>query len=88
MITQCLYTLDCPGQQFATKVQSGVVGWTVTTQKLCPQMIIHQAHSGEELCRHVAKPFTMMTTQSPHETVSIQLKIMERGAAINPLMAT
>ena len=47
MITQCLYTLDYPGQQFGTNVQSGVVGWTVTKQKLCPQIIIHQAHSGK-----------------------------------------
>ena len=30
MITQCLYTLDYPGQQFGTNVLSGVVGWTVT----------------------------------------------------------
>ena len=30
MITQCLYTLDYPGQQFGTNVQNGVVGWTVT----------------------------------------------------------
>ncbi len=48
MITQCLYTLDYLGQQFATNVQSGVVGWTVTKQKLCPQIIIRQAHSGKE----------------------------------------
>lgn len=34
MITQCLYTLDYPGQQFGTNVQNGVVGWTVTKQKL------------------------------------------------------
>jgi hypothetical protein len=34
MITQCLYTLDYPGQQFGTNVQNGVVGWTVTRQKL------------------------------------------------------
>ena len=33
MITQCLYTLDYPGQQFGTNVQNGVVGWTVTKQK-------------------------------------------------------
>jgi hypothetical protein len=41
------------GQQFATNVQNGVVGWTVTKQKLSPQMIIHQAHSGKELCHHI-----------------------------------
>jgi hypothetical protein len=35
-----LYTLDYLGQQFATNVQNGVVGWTVTKQKLCPQMIL------------------------------------------------
>ncbi|KAI8892905.1 hypothetical protein BC833DRAFT_610295 [Globomyces pollinis-pini] len=45
--------------------------WTVTRQKLCPQMIIHQAHSGKELCRHIAKPLTVMTTQLTHEIVSI-----------------
>jgi hypothetical protein len=26
-------------------------------------MIIHQAHSGKELCRHIAKRLTMMTTE-------------------------
>ena len=88
MITQCLYTLDYPGQQFATNVQNGVVGWTVTKQKLCPQMIIRQAHSGRELCRHIVKPLTVMTTQLPHQTVFIQLKMMERGMAINPLKTT
>ena len=51
------------GQQFGTNVQSCVVGWTVTRQKLCPQMIIHQAHSGKELCRHIVKPLTLTTTQ-------------------------
>ena len=87
MITQCLYTLDYPGQQFATNVQNGVVGWTVTKQKLCPQMIIRQAHSGKELCRHIVKPLTLTTTQSLHQTVFIRLKMMERGAAI-PLKTT
>jgi hypothetical protein len=53
--------------------------------KLCPQIIIHQAHSGKELCRHIVKPLTMMTTQSLHQTVFIQLKMMERGTAINTL---
>jgi hypothetical protein len=55
---------------------------------ICPQMIIHQAHSGKELCRHIAKPLTMMTTQSPHQKASIQLKMMERGMAIKPLKTT
>ncbi len=88
MITQCLYTLDYPGQQFRMIVQSGVVGWTVTKQKLCPQIIIHQAHSGKELCRHIVKPLTVMTTQLPHQTVFIQLKMIEKGTAINPLKTT
>ena len=48
-------------------------------------MIIHQAQSGKKLCRYIAKPLTMMTTKSPH---SIQLKMMERGMAINPLKTT
>jgi hypothetical protein len=64
--------MDYPGQQFATNVQNGVVGWTVTKQKLYLQITIHQAHSGKELCHHIVKPLTMMTTQTPHETVSIQ----------------
>ena len=76
------------GQQFATNVQNGVVGWTVTKQKHCPQMIIHQAHSGRELYRHIVKPLTVMTTQLPIQTVFIQLKMMERGMAINPLKTT
>ena len=88
MITQCLYTLDYPGQQFATNVQNGVVGWTVTKQKHCPQIIILQAHSGRELCRHIVKPLTLTTTQSHHQTVFTQLKMMERGMAINPLKTT
>jgi hypothetical protein len=78
MITQSLYTLDYLGQQFGTYVQSGVV------EKLCPEMIIHQAHSGKELCHHM----TLTTTQLPHQTVFIQLKMMERGMAINPLKTT
>ena len=48
-LTRCLYTLDYPGKKFETNVQNDVVGWTVTKQKLCPQIIIHQAHSGKEL---------------------------------------
>jgi hypothetical protein len=64
------------GLQFATNVQNGVVGWTVTKQKLCPQMIIHQAHSGRELCRHIAKPLTLTTTQSLHQTVFIPLIVL------------
>ena len=88
MITQCLYTLDNPGQQFATNLQNGVVGWTVTKQKHCPQMIIHQAHSGRELCRHIVKSLTLTTTQSHHQAVFIQLKTMEKGTAINPLKTT
>ena len=32
--------------------------------ELFPQIIIRQAHSGKELCRHIVKPFTVMTTQS------------------------
>ena len=79
---------DYPGQQFATNVQNGVVGWAVTKQKLYLQKIIRQAHSGRELCRHIAKPFTMMTTQSPHKTVSIQLKMIKRRTAINLLKTT
>jgi hypothetical protein len=82
--------VDYPGQrfqQFATNVQSGVVGWTVTKKKLCPQMIIHQAHSGRELCRHIVKSLTL-TTQSHHQTVFIQLTMMKRGKAINPLKTT
>jgi hypothetical protein len=82
------YTLDYPGQQFGTNVQNGVVGWTVTKQKLYLQITIHQAHSGRELCRHIVKPLTVMTTQLPHQTVFIQLKMMERGTAINPLKMT
>jgi hypothetical protein len=88
MITQCLYTLDYPGQQFATNVQNGVVGWPVTKQKHCPLINIRQAHSGKELCRHIVKLLTVMTTQFPHQTVFIQLKMMERGPAINPLKMT
>lgn len=53
-----------------------------------PQIMICQAHSGKELCRHIAKPLTMMTTRSPHEAVSIQLKMIKRGTAINPLKMT
>ncbi len=79
MITRCLYTLDYPGQQFATNVQNGVVG---------PQMIIHQVHFGKELCRYIVKPLTLTTTQSPHQTVFIRLKMMERGTTINPLKTT
>ena len=74
MITQCLYTLDYPGQQFATNV-----GWTVTKQKHCPQIIIHQAHSGKELCRHIVKPLTLTTTQSLHQTVFIRLRWWREG---------
>ena len=88
MITQCLYTLDYPGQQFATNVQNGVVGWTVTKQKLYLQKIFRQAHSGRELCRHIVKQLTLTTTQLPHQTVFIQLKMMERGMAINTLKTT
>ena len=71
------------GQQFGTNVQSGDVGWTVTRQKLCSQMIIHQDHSGKELCRHIAKPLTIMITQLPHQTVFIQLKMMEKETSIH-----
>ena len=85
MITRCLYTLDYPGQQFGTNVQNGAVSWTVTKQKHCPQIIIHQVHSGRGLCRHIVKPLTMMTTQLLPRTVFIQLKMMERGMAINAL---
>jgi hypothetical protein len=69
-------------------LQNGVVGWTVTKQKHCPQIIIRQTHSGRELCRHIVKSLTLTTTQLPHETVSIQLKMMERGMAIKPLKTT
>jgi hypothetical protein len=69
MITRCLYTLDYPGQQFATNVQNGVVGWTVTKQKLCPQMIIHQAHSGRELCRHIVKPLTLIASPDSFHSI-------------------
>ena len=34
MITQCLYTLDYPGQQCGTNVQNGVVGWTEEAKTL------------------------------------------------------
>jgi hypothetical protein len=44
-----------------------------------------QSHSGRELCRHIVDPLTVMTTQLPHQTSFIQLKMMERGMAINPL---
>ena len=81
MITQCLYTLDYHGQQFGTNVQNGVVSEAKT---LSTDVI----HSGKELCRHIAKPLTMMRTQLPHQTVFIQLKMMERGMAINPLKTT
>ena len=64
------------------RVQNGVVGWTVTKQT---QMIIHQAHSGNELCRHIVKPLALTTTQI---AVFIQLKMMEIGTAINPLKMT
>jgi hypothetical protein len=60
---QCLYILE----QFATNVQSSVVGWTVTKQKLCPQLIIHQAHFGNELCCHIVKPLTLTTTRLPRQ---------------------
>ena len=79
-----LFWLDYPGQQFATNVQRGV-GWTVAKQKHCPQII---THSGKEICRHIVKPLTVMTTQLPRQTVFIQLKMMERGTAINPLKTT
>ena len=49
MNPRCLYTLDYTGKKFEKNVQNYVVGWTVTKQKLSPQMIIHQAHSGKEL---------------------------------------
>ena len=74
--------------EFATNLQSGIVGWTVTKRKHCPQIIILQAHSGKGLCRHIVKPLTMMTTQSPHQTVFIRLTMMKRGKAINPLKTT
>jgi hypothetical protein len=45
----------------------------VTKQKLSPQMIIHQAHSGKELCHHIVNWLIMMTTQSIHQTVFILL---------------
>ena len=64
------------------------LGWKVTKQKHCIQIIFHRAHSGRELCRHIVKPLTLMTTQSPHETVSIQLKMIKRRTAINPLKTT
>ena len=35
-------------------------------QKLCPQMIIHQAHSGNELCCHIVKPLTIASPDSFH----------------------
>ena len=50
-------------------------------QKHCPLIIIRQAHSGRELCRHIVKQLTLTTTQLPHQTVFIQLKMMERGMA-------
>ena len=59
-----------------------------SASKLCPQIIIHQAHSGKELCHHIVKTLTMMTTQLPHQTVFIQLTMTERGMAINPLKTT
>ena len=64
------------------------VGWTVTKRKHCLQVIIRQAHTGKELCRHIVKPLTLTTTQSPHQTVFIRLKMMERGTAINALKTT
>jgi hypothetical protein len=45
----------------------------VKKQKQWPQMIIHQAHSGKELCRNIVKPLTMMTTQYHDQTVFTQL---------------
>jgi len=39
-------------------------------------------------CRHIVKQLTLTTTQLPHQTVFIQLKMMERGTAINPLKMT
>jgi hypothetical protein len=52
-------------------------------------MIIHQAHSGTELCRHIVKQLTLTTTQLPHQSVFIQLKMMmEKRTAINPLKTT
>ncbi len=88
MITQCSYILDYRGQKFATDVQSGVVGWMVTEQKQCPQMISDQAHSGEELRQHIMKSLTLMTTRLPRQSVFSQLKMMEKGTAINPLKTT
>ena len=49
-----------------------VVGWTVTKQKHCPLIIIRQAHSGRELCRHIVKPLTLTTSQLSHQTDSIE----------------
>jgi hypothetical protein len=56
--------------------------------KICPPMIIHQAHSGKELCRHIVKQLTLTATQSSRRTVFIRLKMMGRGIAINPLKTT
>jgi hypothetical protein len=35
-------------------------------------MIIHQADSGKELCRHIVKPLTLTTTQLPRWIVLIE----------------
>ena len=52
-------------------VVDGIVNFMYNTLK---ENNVHQAHSGRELCRHIVKPLTMMTTQSPHQTVFIRLK--------------
>jgi hypothetical protein len=62
--------------------------WLDSDEANCPQMIIRQAHSGKKLCRHIVKPLTLMTTQSPHQTVFIQLKMIEKKTSINPFKTT
>jgi hypothetical protein len=82
--TQCFYTLDHSGQQFAANVQSDVVGRTVTKGKLCRQMSIIKFNLERSFAHHIAKLLTLTTTQSLHQTVFIRWKMME-NRTINSL---
>ncbi len=50
IITRCLYTLDLPWTTIRNKSTKWRRRWLDSDE--CLQMIIHQAHSGKELCRH------------------------------------
>ena len=79
--TQCFYTLDDSGQQFAANVQSDVVGRTVTKGKLCRQMSIIKFILERIFAHHID---TLTTTQSLHQTVFIRWKMMD-NRTINSL---